>query len=279
MPQRKYALKDMTWVEFRERMAERPVIILPLGSQEEQGPHAPMGDYVLAERVALLVAERADAITTPIMPFGYADFFRTIPGGIQLRAKTFTMVLEDMLTAFLAHGLEHLVIFNGHTSNGPLIDQTIRKIKQQHGVAVASLNAWQLLPQEEWNRLHGENAKHARGHGADPLTSIYKHFLPELLRPDLAEPAAPLTPLGLSPAGLGAVAFEGSPVNLPLDITELTANGVASGNGAHASAKIGAEMVEWIVAYTTRFIAHFRQCDPRNLAAGPRPSAATLDDR
>jgi creatinine amidohydrolase len=272
MPTRKYALKDMTWVEFRERLPERPVIILPLGSQEEQGPHAPMGDYVLAERVALLVAERADAIATPVMPFGYADFFRTIPGGIQLRAKTFNLILEDMLTAFLDHGLEHLVVFNGHTSNAPLIDQTIRGIKRRTGVAVASLNAWQLMTPEVWKRLHGDKAAQARGHGADPLTSIYHHFLPELLRPDLLEPAAVLSPLGLPPAGLGAVSFDGAPVNLPVDITELTANGVASGTAAFSSAEIGAQMVDWIVDYTTRFIAHFRLCDPRNLAAGPRPA-------
>ena len=40
----KCQLEDLTYVEFRERLADNPLIIVPLGSQEEQGPSAPMGD-------------------------------------------------------------------------------------------------------------------------------------------------------------------------------------------------------------------------------------------
>ncbi|MET0529913.1 MAG: creatininase family protein, partial [Microvirga sp.] len=136
MTGRKRALKDMTFAEFRERLAERPVILLPFGSQEEQGPHAPMGDYMLAERLALLAAETCDAIVAPPVPFGYADFFRAIPGGMQLRATTFTALLEDAVCNFLDHAIEHLVVFNGHTTNAPLIDQTLRRIRTERGVAI-----------------------------------------------------------------------------------------------------------------------------------------------
>ena len=59
---RKYALKDMTFAEFRERMNDRPLILLPFASQEEQGPQAPMGDFMLTERLSIMTAERADAI-------------------------------------------------------------------------------------------------------------------------------------------------------------------------------------------------------------------------
>ena len=89
-PKRPYALQDLTWTEFAERTAAGSVpIVLPLGSQEEQGPHAPMGDFVVAERIALAAAERAGAICAPVLPFGYAEFFRGIAGGMQLRAETF----------------------------------------------------------------------------------------------------------------------------------------------------------------------------------------------
>ena len=47
-PSRKVRLSELTAVEVREILGKNPVILLPLGSHEDQGPHAPMGDYLLA---------------------------------------------------------------------------------------------------------------------------------------------------------------------------------------------------------------------------------------
>ena len=63
----------------------------------------------------------ASPIAAPTIPFGYADYFRGVAGGVQLRAATFAMLLEDICRNFIDHGLEHLVIFNGHTGNAPVI--------------------------------------------------------------------------------------------------------------------------------------------------------------
>ena len=77
-------------------MRANPVILLPMGSQEDQGPHAPMGDYLLAEKVAELAAlarHRARArarVVAPVLPFGGADFFGAMPGGIAMHQATLT---------------------------------------------------------------------------------------------------------------------------------------------------------------------------------------------
>lgn len=273
MTGRKHALKDMTFVEFRERLSERPVIILPFGSQEEQGPHAPMGDYVLAERLALLAAEAADAIAAPVVPFGYADFFRAIPGGIQLRASTFTALFEDVVTAFLDHGIEHLVVFNGHTTNAPLIDQTVRRIRAERGVAVPSMNIWQMVPQDLWRTLHGDAAGRARGHGGDPITSVALHLTPELMRPDLIRPTTAGRALGLPTTGVSGVSFEGVPIALPLQVSEVNEDGMLGGDPTLSSAATGAAITRHIVEVSARFIRHFRGCDPRAVGEGPQELA------
>jgi creatinine amidohydrolase len=271
----KHALKDMTFMEFRERLAERPVILLPLGSQEEQGPHAPMGDYMLAEKIAEGVAERSGAISAPVLPFGHADFFRPVPGGIQLRAETFTMVFEDMVTAFLDHGIDRIVVLNGHSTNAPLIEQVLRRLRRETGVAVAAIHLWQALPPDLWNRLHGKDTPQARGHGADPLTSVYLHLFPELVRMDLAPPPghAPKAAriFGLPTEGVRGVAFGGASVQLPLDVTEVTKNGIMAGDPHLARAAIGAEIVAWLTDFSSRFVAHLRECDPRSIASNPAP--------
>lgn len=264
----------MTFAEFRERLSERPVILLPLGSQEEQGPHAPMGDFVLTERLALRAAEAADAIAAPTLPFGYAEFFRAVPGGVQIRAQTFCAVLGDMVGAFLDHGIERLVIFNGHTSNAPLIDQTARAIRRERGVAIPSINIWQVIPPALWRDLHGEGADKARGHGGDPITSVYLHLFPELMRPDLARPSGRSPTFGLPTTGVAGVSFENLPVQLPLDVTEVNPDGMLGGDPTRSTAAIGAAIADHIVGFTARFIAHFRSCDPRDVTAGPPESPA-----
>ena len=47
----KVHMGQITGGEARELYAKNPIILLPMGSHEDQGPHAPMGDYLLAEKM------------------------------------------------------------------------------------------------------------------------------------------------------------------------------------------------------------------------------------
>lgn len=266
---RKHALKDMTFAEFRERLSEKPVILLPFGSQEEQGPHAPMGDFMLTEAVAAKIAEASGAIVAPTIPFGWADFFRTIAGGIQLRPSTFSALVEDTVIAFLEHGIEHILILNGHTSNTPLFDQTLRRIRAEHGVSIPLINLWQSIPDALWKELHGPSVTAARGHGGDPLTSIYLHLFPELMRMDLAKPATRANAFGLPTGGVNNIQFEGMPVHMPLNCHEVNADGMLGGDPSLASAEKGERMVAHLTAFCARFVEHMRGCDMRVVTSFP----------
>ena len=261
----KHLLKDLTWVEFAERLDDNPVIMLPFGSQEEQGPMAPMGDWMLTEALADRIAKEAGVIATPTMPFGYADYFRPVPGGMQFRAETFCMVLEDMVENFLSHDLDHIVIFNGHSGNFPLIDQTIRKIRDEWGVLIPCLNVWRLIPNEKWEEFHPGIGTKAFGHGGDPLTSVYLHLFPELVRKDLIQKANATFGdlLGLPTAGLNAVKFKGVDINLAVNITDRCDNGIAGGDPTLSSAETGEKIADYIVDFTVDFLKHFRDVDTR----------------
>lgn len=264
----KHALKDLTAAEFRDRLTPETTILLPLGSQEEQGPHAPMGDYQIAEAVALEAARLSGAIAAPCLPFGYAEFFRGFPGGIQLRAATFTAVVEDMLGAFLDHGITRLLVLNGHTTNAPLIDQVLRRLRRQTGVAVASLDLWRAIPDPVWTAAHGENAARARGHGADPLTSLGLYLFPDQARPDLIRPSGKAQAHGL-PATVAGVSFEGAALHLPLNAEEINADGMLGGDATLASAAAGRLFFDHITGTVARLVAHLQRCDPRDPLRGP----------
>ncbi|MEQ8357068.1 MAG: creatininase family protein [Kiloniellaceae bacterium] len=261
---RKHLLKDMTFVEFAERLADDPVILLPLGSQEEQGPMAPMGDYMITEAVAAMMARAADAVAAPTLPFGYADYFRTVPGGIALKPATFCAVLEDTIENFLDHGINRLVIVNGHSGNNPLIDQTVRKVKRRQGILVPHIPLWRSIPEALWQELHPGRGTAALGHGGDPLTSVYLHLFPELMRPDLIELEERKGELlGLPTSGLAGVRFRDVDVGLAVDVTDRCGNGIAGGNPLDSSAEKGRRIVDHLVDFVAAFVRHFKTVDPR----------------
>lgn len=261
---RSHVLQDLSWPEFKARMADEPVILLPLGSQEQQGPAVAMGDYVLAEMIAQQAAARAGAIAAPALPFGYAEFFRSFAGGIQLRAGTFMAVLEDMIGSFLDHGLSRIIIVNGHSTNAPLIADVAHRIRQKTGVCVPAIHLWRALPETLWSKVHGENAMAARGHGADPITSVAMHLTPDLVATGrMAEPEGRRALFGLPTSnGFSGVMFRGAEVAMPFQAAEVAPDGISQGRPALASAEAGAAFVAWLADYVAAFAAHFRQQDP-----------------
>lgn len=256
----KHLLAEMSFLEFAEAIkGAPPLILIPLGSQEEQGPGAPMGDFMLTELLAGRIAAKTGSIAAPTIPFGHADYFRTMPGGIQLRATTFRALLRDVIDSFLDHGLDRLLVFNGHSGNAPLIDEVSRTLRAERRVIVPWVNIWRMIPPAVWQAAHGENAAKAQGHGADPMTSVYLHLLPGLVRGDLFQAPAPGgTMLGMPTAGLASGKLGGLEVNLPLAVTDHCANGIVSGDPRLATAEAGERFAEHIVATTSRLVEHLK---------------------
>lgn len=266
----KVHMGTITGGEAREILAQKPVILLPMGSHEDQGPHAPMGDYLLAEKVAELAALRATEMGTrtlvaPVLPFGGADHFGPMVGGIAISQATLTRVLEDMFGSLFRNGLTRVIVINGHGGNvGPIAEVT-REIYRRDGILIPSLYLWRigygLLPQI----LGPEKAKAVSGHGADPLTSIGLHLFPEMMRPDMIPAGQPLqrnTKLDIPHITLGAGSFEGAEVGLPIEYDEVYNQGVAQGDPKLCSAETGAALVEKLTGVCARFIRHYDQRIP-----------------
>jgi creatinine amidohydrolase len=148
---------------------------------------------------------------------------------------------------------------NGHSGNAPLIDQAVRKVRQETQIVVPSINVWRLHTPQVWNEAYGVPAGKGFGHGAEPIGSVYAYLFPGLLRPDLLErPQNGKRFLGFEAAGFGGVKFRGIDIAMPLDVTDLTDNGIINGDPAVASAEAGQRLAYHIVETTVAFIAEFR---------------------
>jgi creatinine amidohydrolase len=258
-------MATITGGEARALYAENPVILLPMGSQEDQGPHAPMGDYLLAEKISELIALRATAngvrtVVAPVIPFGGAEHFGPMPGGIALEPATLSLVLGDIFDNLLRHKLTRIVVINGHGGNVEPIRSVTRGLHRKSGLVVPSLYLWRICYAIMPALLGAEKAARVAGHGGDPLTSIGLHLFPGVLRPDMIPEQRPLKTeesLGLPFVGLGTAQFEGVEVGLPHEYDAIYNEGVGKGDPRLCSAETGAVLTEKLTDICARFVAHF----------------------
>jgi creatinine amidohydrolase len=263
---RRHRIAELTAPEAAERLAAGACAILPMGSLETHGPHAPMGDFLLAEAVCARVAERAagqgaDALVLPPIPFGGEDFFDAVPGGVSLSLPLLQGIVEETAEALLRNGARRVLVVNGHGGSVPAVDAAARALRRRRGVVVPALHLWRAAA-----AFHAELGGGAAslGHGGDPVWSVALHLRPDLCRPERApgsprDAAAPPAFLGLPVFGFGAVRCGGAEFAVPMDVEEAAPGGVSAADPRGGGAEHGARLVERLVAAGAAMVVHLRE--------------------
>lgn len=256
----KRELQHMTWKEIEEVFSRDPVVLVPLGSMEEHGPHSPTGDYLAAVEITKRVAEQAGAYCLPTIPFGYSEYFRGFPGTVSLSPQTVISVLQDIFQSLTEHGVTKIVVMNGHAGNAPLVDQAARALRRQKKIMVASLDLWQCLTTDFKKELYGADFNPS-GHGGEPVTSAMMYLYPEDMRMDLLTQEERNTKWqGIDIAGLAKAGVGDSQVNMYFNMNEISAIGVM-GNPLAASAARGEAIINKITEYGVAFVEKFKKAN------------------
>jgi creatinine amidohydrolase len=259
LPADGFRMADMTAAGFAEAARRQPVILLPLGSQEDHGPFLPMGDFLLAEILAGRIAQAAAARGTPALvapglAFGAADYFGASAGGLALSAATFGAVLGDLLEGLLRHGLTRIVLLNGHGGNAAPIHGVTSAILRDTGVAVPSFYLWKIARQLLETRMGpGQDARF--GHGAEPLLSLSLALRPGQVNLAAAVPDVVGEVLGLPVTDFGTVQFQGAPVGVPVGF-EAVPRDASRAALPQASAALGQAVADELVALAADFVVH-----------------------
>lgn len=245
---------ELTAPDVAARLAEGHAVLLPMGSTETHGPGLPMGDYLLAEAIALRIADHAgDALVAPPIAFGGADFFRGVPGGVALSTPTLTALVSEILVALHQGGASRILIVNGHGGNIPAIENAQRALRQSHGVIIPVLHLWKTAG--PWQAELGGSLL-ALGHGGDPVASVALHLRPDLCAAERLVPrAAPAPFMGLPVSGFGTIRAEGVDFGVPIELPEIAPGGVQAADPSGARAELGARIVARFVKAATALLA------------------------
>jgi len=255
------AIAHLRAPEVAARIAAGAAIILPMGSTETHGPAAPMGDFLLAEAIAMQAARAADAagddaLVAPAIPFGGEDFFAGVAGGIALSPATLSALTLEALEALARGGAGRLLVINGHGGNIPAIEAAQRSMRARHGIIVPALHLWReaagLL--REWGA-----PPQATGHGGNPVLSVALHLFPQHCAPGQAAPRQAAGRIfGQPVTNFGAMRLAGVDFALPTHVEEVAPGGVQAEDPRGADADLGARLCTALAEAAAAMLALMR---------------------
>ncbi len=256
-----HAIARLRAPDVAARLAAGAAVILPMGSTETHGPAAPMGDFMLADAIAMQAARAAqaagdDALVAPAIPFGGEDFFAGVPGGVALSPATLSALTLETLEALHRGGARRLLVVNGHGGNIPAIDAAQRVMRARHGAIVPALHLWREASDllREW----GAPAA-ATGHGGNPVLSVALHLFPQLCAPHrLAPRQAAGRIFGRPVTNFGALRLAGVDFSLPTHVDEVAPGGVQAEDPREADADLGARLCTALAEAAAAMVALMR---------------------
>ncbi|MGE0575334.1 MAG: creatininase family protein [Reyranella sp.] len=144
------ALGSLTFEEV-SHLGARSVLVLPVGSMEQHGPHLPLDtDAILAERIAHAITARFgeafDLWQLPILPLGLSREHAWTAGTLSLSVTGMTTFLRE-LAREIARALpaRNLMIVNGHGGNRGILEVLGYELTADFGLNVCALHTGALM--------------------------------------------------------------------------------------------------------------------------------------
>ena len=211
-------LASLTWREVSASAAES-ILVVPLGSTEQHGPHLPLGtdsDIALA-LAARLAAARPAMLLAPLLPYGSAGEHAAFPGTLSIGAAALELVVVELVRS--ADAFAGVVLVSGHGGNAAPLAEAVATLRGEGRRVLA------------WTpRVPGGDA-----HAGRTETSLLLTLSADAVRLGAAEPGetAPLADL------IGELRRNG--------VAAVSANGVL-GDPAGASADEGERLLDQLAA-------------------------------
>ncbi len=184
-----YALHKMSWPEVAEAAETVDLVLIPIGSTEQHGPHLGLGqDHLIAHAYCERAAERLAPrlLTLPAIPWGISDHHMNFPGTMTLRPETFLDLLEDIIVSMRHHGFRRFLIVNGHGGNQWLMSVAVQDIGFRLDIDfLGCVGHYTLGDDSVLKDIAGEIPG---GHACEMESSHAYYLAPDLIRQDALAP-------------------------------------------------------------------------------------------
>lgn len=174
----------------RERLrevADRALLVWPVGATEQHGPHLPTGtDALHAEWVAREAAVRAGAqgltiVVAPTLRIGSSQHHLPFGGTMSLPTETYYRTVRAGVESLVTDGFRRVVVVNGHGGNHELIQLVVRDLALDLREVHLGAGSWWTIA---WDALVAAGAAEVGrfpGHAGRFETSLMLAMRPDLV--------------------------------------------------------------------------------------------------
>lgn len=187
--------RELTAPELRDLAARKAIVMLPVASMEQHGPHLAVGvDTVLCEAVCKLAAEACaperPVVVAPTLWCGMAEHHMAFGGTFTFDIPTYRAVLLAFLKSIGRHGFKRVFIVNGHGGNIAALSAFLPDFAVETGLTLRATTYFELAQPAMPAIL--EDQERVR-HACEGETSLMLALAPDLVRRDkLAQAVGPM---------------------------------------------------------------------------------------
>ncbi|HZK80635.1 MAG TPA: creatininase family protein [Humisphaera sp.] len=140
--------EKLTWPEINDAVKQKKVVVVPIGSIEQHGPHLPLDVDMLEVTAVAQAAARLipnDVLVLPTQVHGYTGHVMDFPGTINIHFETLIKFMIDIGKSLAYHGFKKIIYINGHGSNAPNMDLAARRVNVETDAEAIACNWWSML--------------------------------------------------------------------------------------------------------------------------------------
>lgn len=184
--------------QLRALAAQDAIVILPVASLEQHGPHLPVEvDSRLGEEVALRsarkIAARGQAVVVlPVLWTGLSEHHMSFAGTVTLDFAVFSALVEGVVRSVLRDGFRRIVLLNAHGGNENALRTITDELTPKLGVPIVQFTYWYAAAVAIARILETQGGLQ---HACEAETSMMMAVRPELV----AETRIPLAKANMSP--------------------------------------------------------------------------------
>jgi len=121
------ALAETVWPE----LPDRPLVLVPVGSIEQHGPHLPLEtDTLVANAVARRLGDELGGYVAPAVSFGASGEHQGFPGVMSIGTEVLRVTLVELVRS-LSLWAERVVFVNGHGGNVEALKGAVSELVEE----------------------------------------------------------------------------------------------------------------------------------------------------